>query len=357
MALGESCVACHSAQAQATSRNRRLCSECFQRFARSKVMKRMETYRFKNNTDGRRRKLLLALSGGISSQTLLHILDGHLQKQLATQHRTAYDLIVAYVETSTDVGGTALQWFTATREKYSHHTFLPMLPLFSVCEVDEQFEDDMRQLGFPRQPNEPTSEFVGRLLHSARTATAGNDILETLKQRLIYACARRHDCEGILWGHSDSRLAAKALAAVAKGRGASLHADVMDGPMWTDMTSINPLRDLFQEELELYMSFQPSDVRSLAVQSTPKSSISIRSTSIDELLTTYIATQGEKYPNIMANVVRTIGKLEPSTSSGDDSLCRLCKSSLPYDVQVSNPNVSLCHSCTRTTTEMAPSPP
>ena len=350
--LSESCDACQSAGAQATSRNRRLCSKCFQHFVGSKVMKRMETYRFKNNTDGRRRKLLLPLSGGVSSQTLLHILDGQLQRQVTTQSRTAYDIVLIHVETSVTENKRTPQWFTSTREYYSHHVCLPIISLAEVSGVDAEFEEDMNRLGFIRQDNESVSDLVERFLHSARTATASEDILDALKQRLIHACAQEHGCEAILWSHSDSRLAARALAAVAKGRGVSLCFDITDGPTPSGLNSIYPLRGLFKEELELYMSLQREEVQDLVVQSIPNPTNNIRDTSIEQLLTTFITTQGEKYPNITANVVRTVGKLETSAHNRDHSLCSLCRAPMLRGVSVSGPDISLCYSCKRTTKEM-----
>ena len=50
--------------------------------------------------------------------------------------------------------------------------------------------------------------------------------------------------------------------------------------------------------------------------------VSVRQMSIDVLLKRYIEEQGVKYPSVMANVVRTVGKLGGSEEMGEGKVAR-----------------------------------
>ena len=54
--------------------------------------------------------------------------------------------------------------------------------------------------------------------------------------------------------------------------------------------------------------------------------VSVRQMSIDELLKRYIEEQGVKYPSVMANVVRTVGKLGgwEEMEEGKGGRCVVC---------------------------------
>lgn len=355
--INEACVECHEVESEHTIRNRRLCSACFIRYITSKVLKRMESYRFKNLKGNRRPKLLLPVSGGVSSMVLLQVLDGQLQKQRSIHSRTAYELMITHVDMSLIDSGPCPSWYSWLEEKYSSHEFLSVVPLGSVAGLDPDFEFDMQQLGFPRQAGESSSDFLERIITVCRTHTSRADMLSTLMQRILVNCAKAHECEAVLWGHSDSRLAAKALAAVAKGRGASLVADIMDGPSGAlGLKFMYPLRDLFKPELELYATLQPEGFSDFCTDpASTEERIDIRNTSIDDLLSTYITSQGEKYPGIMANVVRTIGKLQPPGNSKGTFCCVMCKASLPQNEDLHLIG-QLCYACKRTRKEMVTEP-
>lgn len=351
----ELCVECQQRDARLQIRNRRLCADCFTRYVNSKVLKRMESYRFKNLDGNQKRRLFLPVSAGISSLVLLYILDTQLQRQIANRNRTAYDLVIAcvvpYDQTDT---ASIREWYAQLESRLSSHKFLPVVDLHASLMLDRSLENDLRQLDYHRQNDESDSAFFARLLGSTASVTTAADLRSILLRRLLVAMAKEQNCESILWGHSDSRLAAMSLADVAKGRGGSVPSTIADGPSPFGISFNYPVRDLFKTELYTYASVLPEhlfeatgDIEQITQTST------LRNTAIDTLLSEYINSQGEKYPSIMANVVRTASKLEARSATHS---CKLCVQ--PILDRRESPlldNRQLCYGCQRMKQDISPS--
>lgn len=346
------CVECKERGGDLNIRNRRLCVECFSRYVNSKVLKRMESYRFKALDEDQKRRLLVPLSGGVSSLVLLQVLDTQLKRQIANRNKTAYDLIIAHV-VPLDQSAAVIsdQQLTRLAQRFSNHEFLPSFALPTSLSFDEHIEEDLRNVGCERRDQEPDVDFFNRIMSSATSVTTRTDLQSILLQRLIVAIAKVHGCDSIIWGHSDSRLAAMTLADVAKGRGGSVASTIADGLSPFGINFNHPLRDLYKTELEIYASTLPEPLTeaSTASDGAILHPPSLRNTAIDSLLTDYINTQGIKYPSIMANVVRTGGKLEVRPN---DNVCRLCVQPTLNSGSPSSPVPSLCYGCTRIKQDM-----
>jgi cytoplasmic tRNA 2-thiolation protein 2 len=143
-------------------------------------------------------------------------------------------------------------------------------------------------------------------------------------------------------------LAALALADVAKGRGGSVASSIADGPSLHDINFNYPTRDLFKVELQTYAQALSEPLVSEGQDdAVEQSTSSIRSVSIDNLLSNYITLQGEKYPSIMANVVRTVSKLQVRSTGNEMVTCCFCVA--PMNRASDNPGESqyLCYGCAR----------
>ena len=335
------------------------------RYVKTKVLKRMESYRFKKSSFERSPKLLLPVSGSVSSIVLLQVLDSQLQRQLTSRGRTAYDLHILIVDTSAiDPGSPNEDMLDQLENQFPSYRF-SMLPLAKIFELDENIHDALSTLGFATKIAVDPQEALEGLFNSATTPTTRSDMLETFLLRMVVSFANFQKCESVLWGHSDSHLAAKALSSVAKGRGSSLASQFCDGPSPWGVHFNYPLRGLFKSELELYASLLP-DLFSNLVTTNGKSLIAdtkpIRETSIDELLAKYVGSQGQKYPSIMANVVRTVSKLQVAELSEDPLQCPLCAAPIAHESKQfhggDNPlvEVELCYGCSRQRLELKAMP-
>ncbi|WEW61071.1 Cytoplasmic tRNA 2-thiolation protein 2 [Emydomyces testavorans] len=308
------CIDCKSASICVTVRTRDLCE-----------------YRLRNAPKDRQRKLLLPLSYGISSMSLLHIISGLLGKQRSTgQKRTAFDLHVLVVDpisSRPSKSPAESGRLDRIKEVYPGNTYTE-IPLHRIFGYDTDIESVVSQ--YTTSPSaceslESDEATLNLFRASFSTSTARADIDTLLLRRLIVAFAKSHECDGILWGDSDSRLAAKTLANVAKGRGSSLVWDVCDGLSPWGIYFNFPLRDLYKTELELYASYVLSALQPVIERDLQDfGNMTNRSMSIEDLMSQYVLTQGAKYPGVMANIVRTVDKLKtPQVESG--KMCMLCE--------------------------------
>jgi cytoplasmic tRNA 2-thiolation protein 2 len=289
---------------------------------------------------------------------LLQILDRQLYRQRIKRGRNAYELLVLMVETpSLDNERSHSECFEALKHNFQYHTF-SVLSLSTVFELDQSIFKDFASLG----TLDPTSAQASleTLLSAARTASTRADLFDTLRTRLIVAFAKLNNCDAVLWGHSNSRLAAKALAAVAEGRGGSLPFQISDGLSPWGVHFYYPVRDLFKPELIAYAKLFPDTLFELMVQEplNAKPAKAIRDTSINDLLAEYINSQGEKYPSIMANVVRTASKLQSPAIPTEDLKCSVCamptrvEDSRQMQAESGDERSHLCLACQRSSLEM-----
>lgn len=321
----------------------------------------MEKYRLRNAPKDRRRKLLIPLSYGVSSLTLLHIINAQLQRQRSSGRKiTAFDLHVLAIDPSSinPVFQVDSSRIDQVREAYPEHECTE-IPFSSIFQYDKEVGDVMKEhagADFVDDRSKTDEERLQLFRSSITTSTSRADVDELLLRRLIVAFAKAQGCEGILWGDSDSRLAAKTLAHVSKGRGFSLPWTVSDGMSPWDIHFSFPLRDLFKSELEQYAGFTVSELRSkVGVENPVVENMSSRVMSIDDLLTHYVETQGEKYPGIMANIVRTVDKLQTSPSDAS-LLCTCCRMPMNKGSNLetqglasqSGQNGPICYGCART---------
>ncbi|KAK5060028.1 hypothetical protein LTR84_009912 [Exophiala bonariae] len=348
------CVECKERGGDLNIRNRRLCVECFSRYVNSKALKRMESYRFKTLEGDQKRRLLVPLSGGVSSLVLLQVLDTQLQRQIANRNKTAYELIIAHVVLpGQSASAFKDQHLTQLAQRFPSHKFLPSFALATALSFDEAIGEDLKTVGCERHDQESDPDFFHRIISGATSVTTRTDLQSILLQRLLVAIAKAHECESIIWGHSDSRLAALTLADVAKGRGGSVPSTIADGLSPFGVNFNHPLRDLYKTELEIYATTLPEPLMEAMAASDDAllPPTSLRNTAIDTLLTDYINTQGLKYPSIMANVVRTGGKLEIRQTH---SLCRLCVQPILNSGNPSPSVSTLCYGCLRIKQDIKP---
>lgn len=133
-----------------------------------------------------------------------------------------------------------------------------------------------------------------------------------------------------------------------------------------------PLRDLLGREVDAYASAAlPPAMRELVFAAPPAAAAAVggegsvrKTTTIDELMAGYFAGVEEQYPGIVANVVRTAGKLQELEVEAEDQrgACELCSARVslggfgiygwggdqkdtPSEARAEN---GLCYGCART---------
>lgn len=325
-----------------------LCAACFFKYVSTKIVKRMESFRVRHRDPGRERVLLLPLSLGPCSTCLLHILSQHLQGQAQKTGRTGFRLHVLYVSSPESEGDAAV--FEKVRERYPEH-LCSTIPLENVLACDGVSELLQRQNPSPISDSEESTSTVcpaqrlASLFSSLPSPTSRTDMKAILQRKLITTFAQQNNCEAILWGDSTTRLAERTLAETAKGRGASLPWIVADGDALHGIPFYYPLRDLLSKEISSFTSMVELPLDDMILREASKPAVSTKNTTIDELMRQYFESVEQEYPSIVANVVKTTGKLCITDLGEVERQCELCD--VPLDGQAPEKS-RLCYGCIRT---------
>lgn len=263
----------------------------------------------------------------------MHLLDDYAKLHAGKKSSSSFDVLVVHVDTdlSHEAGreDTAAQrMMTKYREKYSFLTF-ECVHLSCVLEVqtvdwgtlplemEGKLEDRLREM-FERLPSVTSKADVMRLM---------------IRHLLLHMVMKDKRCTALLLGHTTTTLAALTLSEVANGRGHSVPWQVNDGPYTvcnysgsevskTTYPIHYPLREIFKAEINTYISLTPSLADISFAKDQSASVVSHKDTSIEEVMTRYFEGVEEPLSGIVANVVRTTGKLDRAGGTGD--LCGLC---------------------------------
>ncbi|KAL1635064.1 Cytoplasmic tRNA 2-thiolation protein 2 [Diplodia intermedia] len=323
-ATGRPCQRCRISEASIIVRTEPLCRDCFVKYVNTKAIKRMESYAYyvKNRSANEERKLLLPVSFGVSSVTLLYLLDEHLKRQTAKTGRTGYALHVLFVDTAAverDVPGVGT--LEKLKEVFPGHEYssVALADIFENSDAKEVLQAIPEAASADISGEAETAqERLERLILSLPSATSRSDVITILKNRVIVNFAQNHGCKGILWGDSTTKIAEKTLAETAKGRGFSLPWQVSDGMSPYGIVFNYPVRDLLKKELVAHAQLTDPPLTGLIHEEKPTQvSASAKNTTIDDLMKQYFESVERDYPSIVANVVRTSSKLEPATTVDD----------------------------------------
>lgn len=269
------------------------------------------------------------MSLGLSSITLLHILDEQLRTQLERSGRSSYNLHVLHVDQSPLIEHADHQKALALlKERFPAHTYSTVL-LEDVFEYRINFEKeilDSRPAKTKPFPNDNNAR-LQHLMSNLPSAASRADVVNWLRLMLIIEIARHGGYDSVLYGDSTTRLAERTLSETAKGRGGSLPWLTADGVLPHGLKIIYPVRDILKKEILTYASTTSPPLTTLVLDSVApnQASVSSKATTIDSLMSQYFESVEQNYPSIVANVVRTSSKLLAPSLPFTTPLCNLCK--------------------------------
>lgn len=180
-----------------------------------------------------------------------------------------------------------------------------------------------------------------RMFDALPSVTSKADVLRQLVRHLLLHVAAEGGYKALLLGHTTAALAALTLSEVANGRGFAVPWQVNDGSVKVctykadgggveserEFAVWYPLREVYFSEVKAVVGFTPA-LKELKLDDDAAggSVVSHKDTSILEVMSRYFEGVEGAYSGIVANVVRTAGKLDRPTAQGQ--LCGLCGSVL-----------------------------
>lgn len=311
-------------------------------------------------------RYLVGLSLGPSSTALLHILTENARAQRARAGgqkaaRFAYAAVHVVDDAASASPSAPDDALSAYRAQFPDAE-LVAVPLSAALDLPSACVD-WAALPTPNTALAPAPRLAD-VLRRLPSATSRADVRRLLVRHLLVAAAAARACDALLLGCNTTTLAELTLAETAKGRGFSLPWLVNDGavPVPTSLSLgasgaeatatttaslpiYSPLRELFRKELVLYLTQTTPPLTGLTTLLSNGSSngsgsgavVSHRDQSIDDVLARYFGDVETNYPSVVANVVRTTGKLRrpgaggrgaDGGGGGEEIRCGLCGTSL-----------------------------
>ena len=311
---------------------------CFTNFISSKVSKQIAGLRVQARQKKECNKALLPLSFGLSSLTLLHLLDTHIKRQIEKAHRQAYEVHVLHVDESClDADRDSAILLAQVKLAYPAHSY-------HICRSEDIFKEggdlDDGSAGFFQDQSRAAHHLQPAIrlkswLASLPSASSVEDVLVIVRNHLVTSWAKALGCETILWGSSTTRLAEKTLAETAKGRGFSLPWSVNEVVFPHNIAVLYPLRDVLRKEIMLLVELSGSIIQGLVRKdhALSKRLVSSKHATIHELMARYFESVEDSYPSIVTNVVKTSSKLQIGTGSTALKPCKLCGFLIPEDAR------------------------
>lgn len=288
------------------------------------------------------RRYVAGLSFGPSSSAMAQNLDLNAKRHASKKSSSAFEPLVVHIDTDlsypkAENDTAAMRLLQKYRERFPNIMF-ECVPLTEVW--------DVRSIDWSALPAAEGADAVERLRHlfdNLPTVTARADVLRLLVRHLLLHVAIQRSYSALLLGNSTTSLAALTLSEVANGRGFSVPWQINDGlfTVYTydqalptdEVASVNgmgkiefpiyyPFREVFRNEIAQYIELEPSLTDLIPPPSSTGSSVvSYKDLSIEEVMQRYFDGVQESYSGIVANVVRTAGKLNRVAGQGFCGSC------------------------------------
>lgn len=296
------------------------------KYVKTKAFKRLEGNNVRSAFNDLPKSLLLPVSLGVTSISLLYILDEQFLAHLKRSGRTSCTLHILYIDHSpSNEQIDHRRRIDLLKERFPLHTYT-MLSLEDVFAYQLDIEKEILGLQSVSLSTDDKPARLQHLLSNLPSATSRADITTILRQTLTAEFAKQHGCDFILYGDSTTRLAERTLSETAKGRGGLLPWLTADGLFSSGLRVAYPMRDLLKKEISTFAAMISPPLTPLISDNgfTGQASISSKTTTIDELMSQYFKSVEQNFPSIVANVVRTSSKLKASTIDSNAPPCNIC---------------------------------
>ncbi|KAG5939023.1 hypothetical protein E4U53_007906 [Claviceps sorghi] len=332
--------------------------DCFIDYVETKGGRRLGVVARDTRAPGRPgpRRYVAGLSFGPSSTVMTQILDKSAKFHSSKKASPAFEPLIVHIDTDLSHAAgrsdsPAQKLLARYQERFPNMSF-ECIHLSSIWKATTL---DWSALGVPLPSPDDQAEAVvdgverlRTFFHSLPSMTSRADMLRLFIRHLLLDVALDRSYTAVLLGHSTTALAALTLAEVANGRGFAVPWQINDGPftvcryrqpaphssgskqhLQVQMPIYYPLREVFKNELAVYLDLIPT-LRELMLQDnnnnnsnnrTTGSVVSHRDLSIADVMERYFDSVEGPYSGIVANVVRTTGKLERVTNGGFCSTC------------------------------------
>ncbi|CAB4006481.1 cytoplasmic tRNA 2-thiolation 2-A-like [Paramuricea clavata] len=276
-------------------------------------------------------RVLLAVSGGSASSTMLDLVIEGLSKAAVKKHR--FQPGVVHVDDEGLCGHSVHD-----RNNVKHHIeelarsagfpyhHASLADLFIQQGKETSLERNLHELDILNEEQNISNEISKRtkslreVFEKVTTVTAREDLLSHLYRNLLQRIAKDHGYDYIMVGDCGTNIAVRILADIAQGRGSQLPLSVSFKDSRSEVPVLRPMREFTKKEIQFYNCF--SDVTSFTIPSfTTKAS---SHGSVNRLTEELIFGLQAGFPSTVSTVLRTGDKISSNVDRKDGLHCVLC---------------------------------
>jgi cytoplasmic tRNA 2-thiolation protein 2 len=276
---------------------------------------------------------------------LVHALDRNIQYQLDRNRKGIFEAAVVHIDST--LSASSPSGPLPAEELLSKYR--AQFPRISFQRIPLETALDLKTINWSSLPkidtNLPARERLSKLFNDLPSTTSRADLLRLLIRHILVSFAMNNSFHALFLAHTTTGLAELTLTEAAKGRGLAIPVNVNDGqfpvtifgsshtqksageealaPTNVTFPVYYLLRDVFRSEITTYHTLiQPSIVELVVKDESKRSTVvSHKDLSIEDIMSRYFESVEKEYPSVVANVVRTTGKLARVQSSHSCDLC------------------------------------
>lgn len=319
---GRICMKCSISPAVVVVRlNDPLCKSCFLAYF---------THKFRA-TIGKSRaikageKVLLAFSGGPSSSAMLHLVCEGLSDTAVKKLR--FEPGIAFIDEGEVLkqSGEERAYYIEQIQGVANRTKFPfhLSKLEDIFSLGQCLQDDAKYCNKVEgeQTRNHQEEKLKNLFDATSSMTAKEDLLRTLRGKLLLATARNIGYSKIMFADCASRISVRLLSDISQGRGGDLPYDTgFSDDRHGDVIFVRPMREFMTKEIGLYNFFHNVETVLIPTLGT----MSHSHTSIDRLTEDFVSGLQADFPFTVSTIFRTGDKLSVKEVSEDVATCALC---------------------------------
>ncbi|AQZ13902.1 NCS2 (YNL119W) [Zygosaccharomyces parabailii] len=349
--------------AQIYSRKEHFCQQCFCTFVSSKQRKQMMSDAYFQNifkvmhqdkvrteeqaaAENATSRVLVPLSLGSSSLTMLDILNDTLKEQKLTQRgKTGFhiDVLICFKGPELNELKKQVHKLSTIRYKENQSSIKYHYVDLESFYNEPEFQLLVLNRKYLCSSIDGSKSNIKSLLEQCPNSTSREDLLTFVTRHLVKRYAFQNNHKAILWGHSMTKLADETMSMVVKGRGEHISSLIDSSQPDFDyggkFRHLYPLKDVLLSEVDAYcyssgldkflVNYTPQDTLLLTKHGETKSiGKLIKNMTINEMVRKYFDDIENDYSNVISTVVRTADKLAEPKKIEPQEKCSLCKGNI-----------------------------
>lgn len=333
---------CEKKAVLVTRVNDAFCKECFMVYVTHKF--RAAIGKSKLIRDGE--SVLVGVSGGQASSCLLHLIQEGLSGRAHKKLRFKPGLV--FIDEGTTIGMSAEERLAnctqvlEIMEKTGFPCYLKALEQAMELErevvTNTATQTDSASVTSGENLTklhryDKAEEELKALLDLLKSVSAKEDLIKSLRQKILIDLARKEGYSKVMLGDCSTRLAVRLLTDIAQGRGAHVAMDTAFADnRCNDITIVRPIRDFSSKEVAMFNIL--NNVPSVFIpRITTKAADSV---SIEHLTEKFVTGLQAEYPSTTSNIMRTGEKLHTEKRNSSENQCAICQAPLDTDVPLSS---------------------